>query len=96
MPIAAPNRPTVIPLKARMPSPAMLNRPATLPRIEPVSQSAHGDGEEQKRQPMRQHREAGERRRIEFLEHHPIADHVLDVVGHHGQHEGHELKAIRW
>jgi hypothetical protein len=36
----------------------------------------------------------GQRGRMEFLEHHPVADHVLDVVGHHGQHIACELGAI--
>src|SRR5438105_15875221 len=31
---------------------------------------------------------------MEFLEDHPIADHVLDIVGHHGQHIGRELGTI--
>ena len=64
-------------------------------RIVPVGQPADGDGKQQKRQPVRQHREAGQRRRMEFLEHHPIADHVLDVVGHHRQHVGRELRSDR-
>jgi hypothetical protein len=28
---------------------------------------------------------------MKFLEHHPIADHVLDIVRHHGKHIGGEL-----
>src|SRR5580692_8268066 len=28
---------------------------------------------------------------MKFLEQHPIADHVLDIVGHHGNDEGAEL-----
>ena len=35
---------------------------------------------------MAQDREAGENRRSEFLEKKPVADDVLDVVRHHGQH----------
>jgi hypothetical protein len=30
---------------------------------------------------------------MEFLEHHPVADHVLDIVRHHGEHIGRELDA---
>ena len=30
---------------------------------------------------------------MEFLEHHPVADDVLDIVGHHRKHEGDELDA---
>src|SRR5256885_3504505 len=32
---------------------------------------------------MRQHRVAAQGRRLELVEHHPIADHMLDAVGHH-------------
>jgi hypothetical protein len=38
--------------------------------------------------------EAGKRWGMKFLEHHPIADHVLDVVGDHCQKVGDELSAI--
>jgi hypothetical protein len=31
---------------------------------------------------------------MEFLEHHPTADHVLGVVGHHRQKVSDELGAI--
>src|SRR4029077_7505474 len=30
---------------------------------------------------------------MEFLEHHPVADHMLDIVGHHGEDVGDELGA---
>ena len=63
-------------------------------RIEPVGQRAYGDRKQQERKPVRQHRKAGQRGRMEFLEDHPIADHVLDIVGHHGQHIGRELGPI--
>ena len=42
---------------------------------------------------MRNHRKAAQGRRVEFLEHHPVADHVLDIVGHHREHVGGELRA---
>jgi hypothetical protein len=35
-----------------------------------------------------QHREAGQNRGMEFLEYHPVADDVLDVVRHHCQGVG--------
>ena len=60
-------------------------------RIEPVGQRADRHREHQEREPMRQHRKAGQRRRVELLEQHPVADDVLDVVGHHRQHVGREL-----
>jgi hypothetical protein len=63
------------------------------PRIETVGERAGGDREQQKWQPVRDDRESGERRRMEFLEHHPVADDVLDIVGHHRKHEGDELDA---
>jgi hypothetical protein len=28
---------------------------------------------------------------MEFLKHHPVADHTLDIVRHHGEDEGDEL-----
>ena len=33
---------------------------------------------------------------MEFLVHHPVADDVLDVVGHHRQHVGAEIPAECW
>ena len=50
-----------------------------------VGQRAGVDREEQERHPVADHREPGERGRVELLEHHPVADDVLDVVGHHRQ-----------
>ena len=41
--------------------------------------------EHQEGQPVGHHREATQRRRIQLLERDPVADHVLDVVGHHRQ-----------
>jgi hypothetical protein len=62
-------------------------------RIETVGQRASGHGEQQERQPVRDDGEPRERRRMEFLKHHPVADDVLDIVGHHRKHEGDELGA---
>jgi len=50
-----------------------------------VGERSHEDAEEQHRQPVRQDRVAAQGGRLEFLEHHPVADHVLDAVGHHRQ-----------
>jgi hypothetical protein len=36
--------------------------------------------------PVTEDREAGKNRRSAFLEKQPVADDVLDVVGHHGEH----------
>jgi hypothetical protein len=69
---------------------AALDEPS---RIEAVGERAGGDREQQERQPVRHHRKAGERGRLEFLKDHPVADHVLDVVGHHREREGEELGA---
>ena len=63
------------------------------PRVEPVVERADRHREEQERQPVRDHREATQRRRVELLEHDPVADDVLDVVGHHRQHERHQERA---
>ena len=56
------------------------------PRIDPLGERTDGNREKQERQPMRDDCKAAERRRFEVLEDHPVGDHVLDVVGHHGQH----------
>ena len=42
---------------------------------------------------MRYDRKASQSRRVKFLEYDPIADHVLDIVGHHGEHVSDELRA---
>ena len=42
---------------------------------------------------MRNDREPGQRRGMEFLKHHPVADDVLDIVGHHRNRKGDELRA---
>ena len=63
-------------------------------RVEAVGQRARQHREKQERQPVRDHREAGQGGRIELLVHHPIADHMLDVVGHHRHHVGDEMGAI--
>jgi len=42
---------------------------------------------------MADHRKAGEHGRLEFLKQNPVADHVLDVIRHHGEHGGDEKPA---
>jgi hypothetical protein len=59
--------------------------------IEPVRQRAGRHRKHQVWQPMRYHRKAGESRGMKFLEQHPVADDVFDIVGHHRQHVGHKL-----
>ena len=54
--------------------------------IEPVGERPGIDREQQERHPVGEHREAGERRRFELLEDDPVADHMLDIVRHHGEH----------
>ena len=49
--------------------------------------------EQQEGQPVRDDRESGERGRMEFLEDDPVADHVLDGVGHHHRRHAHEEQA---
>ena len=61
-------------------------------RIEAVGERAGMQREQQERQPVRDHRVAAEGRRVEFLEHHPPADHVLDRVGHHREHRADEIR----
>ena len=38
---------------------------------------------QKERQPMRNHREAAQCRGMEFVENHPVADYMFDIVGHH-------------
>ena len=54
-------------------------------RIESVGECTSKRREQKKRQPMREHGEAAERRGLEFLERDPVGDDVFDAVGHHGQ-----------
>lgn len=42
---------------------------------------------------MADYRKTGEHRRLEFLKQHPVADHVLDVIRHHGEHRRDEKPA---
>ena len=62
---------------------AELDDPA---RVEPVGERPGIDREQEKRHPVGEHREAGERGRFELLVDHPVADHMLDIVRHHGEH----------
>src|SRR5205814_4129632 len=55
-----------------------LDEPAT---VVAVRERAHVDGEQKVRDPVADDGEAGEGRRVEGLEDHPVADHVLDVLG---------------
>jgi hypothetical protein len=43
---------------------------------------------------MRDHRIAAERRRLELLIDHPVADHVLDRVRHHGDRAADQVARI--
>src|SRR5713101_2465436 len=52
-----------------------------LATIEAIGQGARVDREEQEGHPVADDGEPRERRRVERLEDHPVADHVLDVVG---------------
>ena len=62
--------------------------------IEAVGERARPDRKQQERQPVRDHRIAGQRRRVEFLVDHPVADDVLDRVRHHRQHGAAEIGAV--
>src|SRR5262249_3637403 len=44
-------------------------------------------------EPVRNDREAGERGRVKLLEEDPVADHVLDGVGHHHRGDPDEEQA---
>jgi hypothetical protein len=56
------------------------------PRVDALREGTDRHGKEQERQPVSNDCKAAERRRLEVLKDHPVGDHVLDVVGHHGQH----------
>jgi len=43
---------------------------------------------------MRDDSKTAEHWRVEFLEHDPVAHHVFDVVGHHGQQKAHDHAAV--
>jgi hypothetical protein len=45
---------------------------------------------------MRHDCETRQCRRVKFLIQHPVADDVLDIVGHHGEHKSDELGAKTW
>src|SRR5690606_23880560 len=51
-------------------------------------------GERQERHPVRDDGEAAQRRRLELLEDDPVADDVLDAVGHHRAGEAQEESPI--
>ena len=59
-----------------------------------VGQAAEIDREQEKRRPMADDGEPGEHRRLKLLKQHPVADHMLDVVGHHRQHGGDKKPAV--
>jgi hypothetical protein len=61
-----------------------------------VVERARPDGEQQERQPVRDYREAAERRRFELLVDDPVADYVLDGVRHHGEHRAAEIRSVTW
>ena len=62
-------------------------------RVEAIGERAGGHREQQERQPVRHDGESRQGRRVEFLIQHPVADDVLDIVRHHGEHESDELGA---
>ena len=63
-------------------------------RVDAVGQRADMHREQQVGHPVRDDRESAQRRRAELLEHDPVADHMLDVVGHHGQHVAEQEAAV--
>ena len=62
-------------------------------RIHALGQGAHRHREEQERQPVRHHGKTAQRGGVELLKHHPVADHVFDVVRHHRQRVGADMRA---
>ena len=61
--------------------------------VMPVCQRAKINRKEQKWCPMTDHGESAKYRRVKFLIEEPIADDVLDIIGHHGQHGADEIVA---
>ena len=65
-----------------------------LPAVVAVGERAGVQREQQERQPVADDGESGERRRTKRLEHHPVADDVLDVVRRHREQVEGEIRAI--
>src|SRR6266508_2647784 len=65
-----------------------------LAAIEAIGQGARVDREEQEGHPVADDGEPRERRRVERLEDHPVADHVLDVVGGRAQQYQDEVATV--
>jgi hypothetical protein len=68
-----------------------LDQPAA---IVAIGERARVDGEQQEGQPVADHGEAAERGRVESLEHDPVTDDVLDVIGHRREQRGDEVAPI--
>ena len=58
-----------------------------------LGQPAEPHRQQQERQPVADHLEADERGGVELLPEHPVGDDVLDVVAHHRQPGGEEVRA---
>ena len=68
-----------------------LDEPAA---VVPIGERARVQREQQKRHPVADDREPGERRRVERLEDDPVANDMLDVVGHHREEADHEVSTV--
>ena len=68
-----------------------LDEPAT---VEPVGERSGVHGEDQVRDPVTDHGEAGEGRGVERLEDDPVAGHVLDALGRHAEERQQKVAAV--
>ena len=59
-----------------------------------IGERAGVQRKQQERHPVTDHGKPGQRRRVERLEHHPVADDVLDVVGRHRHESDGEISTV--
>ena len=53
-----------------------------------IRHGAEIDRQQEKRRPVADDGEPGQHRRLKLLKQQPVADHMFDVVRHHGEHGG--------
>ena len=62
------------------------------PAVVAIGERAGEHREQEERHPVADHREAAEGGRVELQEDDPVADDVLDVVGHHREQAEREVR----
>ena len=61
------------------------------PAIVAIRKRPRSHAKQEHWEPVRNHGVAAQGRRVEFLKHHPIADHVLNAVSHHRHRRSEEI-----